>query len=148
MKINKNTKKRILAFATAITLLFCVHAFKNKKKQSGNIYIGTKEYLDTLNDINDDGILILDERDGSNPNIKIYNSYKITSPKRMSEVIDVILDYEKKDPSQWNRTKKTLIWEWIAHNILRNLEYQTHRTTDVDFDNKDENTYSLRLIKK
>ena len=62
----------------------------------------------------------------------------------MEEVIESLLYYEEEYPSDWNRTKNSLMREWIFHNLGYYLGINLDRTTDVDLNNADEMTYRLK----
>ncbi|MBR1416967.1 MAG: hypothetical protein IJ572_04040 [Bacilli bacterium] len=115
---------------------------------NGCIYIGKEDYLNSIDSISDDDILILDQRDQINPSIKIYSSYKITNSKERNKIIAIIEEYEKKNPSNWNRSTKTMRLEWLVHNILYYFDYETNRTKDVDFENDEEELYKKLLLFK
>jgi len=36
--------------------------------------------------------------------------------------------------------------EWYAHNFLSAFNYQTNRTNDVDFNNKDEEKFKIKIL--
>ena len=141
-----NKKKLILlALFLSLSTSACQYTQKESKEafykyRKGNIYIGNVEYLNSLNKEEND-ILILDKRDGDDPNIKIIDSYLITDVNLINEVLDVVLEYEKENPSEWNRTKKTMAIEWLLHNTAYYLNYQRDRTKDVDLNNLDEDYY-------
>ena len=113
----------------------------------GNIYIGKKSYIDKIRDDTTNDIYIIDDRNNINPNMSICNSYEIRDNKLKSNILDVLLEYEKEYPSRWNRTKSSMLLEWIAHNYCYNLTFRTQSTQHVDLDNKDEKKYSLLLPK-
>lgn len=153
---NKNLKKFLLLYS--ITLLASIYYYnnyietsenKNKKTYSnyskGNVYIGSKDYLDNLEDISEYDILVEDERDGSNPSMKIRNSYLITDKNTRIEILNILKQYEKNHPSNWNRSIDTMNLEWEAHNSLYYLNYKRDHTTDVDLDNEDEEKYAKIL---
>ena len=121
--------------------------FANYSK--GKVYIGNKEFIDNLTDIKDNDILIIDNRDGEDPNIRILSSYKITDSNVRDEILEILLEYESIYPSSWERSFDSMRVEWLIHNMLYYLNYQKNRTQDVDFNNKDEKTYQKRkLLKK
>ena len=153
-------KKKLITLALLLTLstTSCSSDAKESDAYSeyskGNIYIGNREFLNNLSNVEEDDILILDKRSGKDPDMKIYNSYLIMDSEIIDEVLDVILRYESENPSDWNRTKKTMKKEWYIHNILYYLNFNRERTKDVDLNNNDEEFYanedylSLILAKK
>ena len=68
----------------------------------------------------------------------------------MLEIIDIILEYDKNNPiNNYNRSKDSLSLEWITHNFLYYLFIERDRTTDVDFENNEEDIYNIKTyIKK
>ncbi len=159
-----NKRKRSLSLIAALTLFFTLHISFNRKHHypnfdnrfvvedgrikfsNGTIFIGDKEYLESVESGPND-ILVLDSRDGNDPNLKIIDSYRIINNATKREVIEALLYYEELNPTDWDRTERSLFNEWVAHNILYNIDYKTHRSKDVDFNNADEETYKLSLIK-
>ncbi len=112
-------------------------AYYNDKK----IYIG--HYADRTDESN---IYIIDERGLRDSDLKICDSYKIVSIKEMKGIIDILCEYENNYPSNWNRSKESMLLEWVAHNLCYYLDIEAHRSGDVDLNNADELNY--RLIKK
>ena len=90
----------------------------------------------------------MDERDDDDPNFKIYNSCRITNKDERNEILEILCQYEKDYPSNWNRTIESLRLEWFAHNFFYFFDYQTHRTTDVDLNNGDEKIYDNSLLRR
>ena len=157
----KSIIKRLTIFSSMVTLLFVLSSSDINKKNkdlfkltkvsknkieynNGTIYIGNDEYLETIKELGLYDVLVLDDRNNKDPNLKIYNSYKISNPDIRKEIIDGLLFYEEKYPSDWNRTEGSLINEWAAHNFMYNLGYKQRRTIDVDLNNGDEETYQIR----
>lgn len=85
---------------------------------------------------------------GKNPNIQVIDSYKIVNPTIQYEIIDVLLEYDKKNPNDpaWGRTREKMKIEWDMHNLgyygasVLNLDDIKERAQDVDFDYNDEET--------
>ena len=61
--------------------------------------------------------------------ITIWDSYKITKISHMLEVIETIRQYS----SIYNRSNFQLVSEWRSHNLLYDLNYETVKTKDVNF---------------
>ena len=151
-------KKRVLSFGTAIVMLFFLQQSKRRDKDyhfengsikytDGTIYIGDEDYLESITDLGPFDFLVLDERDAEDPNLKVYDSYKLFNPISIAEVVDALLSYEDQLPSDWNRSKVSLVNEWLSHDLMHFLGYKTHRTTDVDLNNKDEEVYKIKVLK-
>ena len=112
----------------------------------GNVYIINNQSQISSNTEN--SIFIIDQRQDDDPNIKIHNSYKIKHEKIMLEIISIIQQYEQMFPTNWDRTPISMLNEWEVHNICSNIYYKRQRTDHVDFNNKDEDKYSLQVLKK
>ena len=70
-------------------------------------------------------------------NIHITNSYQVTNSKDIEQIIDMIMNkscYKYLAAAGFTRTKKSLIREWKAHNVLYRWGYEKERTGSVDFD--------------
>lgn len=161
-KKGKGIVKRLTIFVSLVTILFTLSSSSLNKKSkdhfrintritkrkieynSGTIYIGDEKYLETIKEIGIYDVLVLDNRNMDDPNFRIYDSYRIIDPDIREEIIEGLLLYEKEYPSKWNRTKNSLIREWAAHNLMYRLGYKQGRTTDVDLNNKDEETYRIK----
>ena len=118
--------------------------YKAYRYSDGIIYIGKDECLEKIK-TEDKDLLVLDARSEKNPDIKIYDSYKISNEEKQKEVLTQILNYEKLRPSKWERTINSMVNEWYAHNLMYSFGYQKNRTKDVDLDNNDENTYTQKF---
>ena len=107
----------------------------------GRIFIGNKKYLSSLDDIKEGDVLILDQRNAKAPNIKIYNSYLINDILTINEILNIIYEYEKINPSNWDRSIESMRNEWVIHNLLYYSNKEINRTKDVDLNNIDEEKY-------
>lgn len=161
--MNKNNlnklKKIILLYGITFISAVYIYNYNNNKSTNsdninedafdkyskGQVYIGNKEFLDNLDNINETDILVEDQRNSNNPSMKIRNSYLITDSNTRNEILNILLNYEKQDPSDWDRTIETMDLEWEAHNVLYYLNYKKDHTTDVDLDNEDEKKYEKLL---
>lgn len=156
------TKKKLIVLALGLSLvgsylnydqlqtptcIFCEEDDKAFARYSkGKVYIGSKSFLASLDSVNENDILVEDNRNDDDPDMKIYNSCKVTDKWDRYEIINILCMYEKMNPSEWNRTPSSLKVEWFAHNFFYYLNYQTHRTTDVDLNNEDEDVYDHKLL--
>ena len=113
----------------------------------GNVYIGDSNFIKELKDIKETDVIILDDTKNIDPDYKIISSYKITDNVIQNEILNIPYEYNKLYPSSWNRSMKSMKIEWTAHNLLYYFDYQTIRTSDVDFNNKDENVYNKKMLK-
>ncbi len=146
------TLKRTICIATALFLSSFMSANEsedNKKYASyskGDVYIDTHvpEYFSP----NPYDVFVLDRRSGNNPDMRIYNSYKITSLEEQEEIIDILLRYEEEFESDWDRSKESLQREWAIHNLLYELGIKPKNTKHVDFDNEDEEDYKTYSLKR
>ena len=111
----------------------------------GNVYIADKETIKSII-VDSDDVYIIDARNQKDPNMCICNSYKIQSKEDIEEIIDILLLYEEKNPSGWERTRQSLYNELILHNAGFELGIQRTRTRNVDFNNEDEEKYDSPLL--
>ena len=111
------------------------------KYPDGYVYIGDADYLNSIKCQPND-VLVLDERNEKN-NIKVIDSYKIKNRFYRDDIINIILEYEKEYPSNWDRTVETMRDEWFVHNMLYGLGIRRSSTTDVDFENNEEKVYKI-----
>ena len=112
----------------------------------GDVYIvKSLEKADELV-VQENDVIIIDQREDDNPNMRVVSSYAIRDKFLQNEIIEIMQEYNKEYPSKWKRTNKSLILEWYVHNLLYNVNYKLDHTTDVDFDNKDEKVYDKPLI--
>ena len=120
------------------------HTFATYKDKE--IIIGSKHFIESLNQ-NDNNIYIIDERFSSDPDLSICESHKIYHLTQMKDILDILMEYEQRYPSKWDRTYKSMLNEWIIHNICYYLKHEIERTKQVDFDNSDEQLYiNIRTI--
>ena len=89
-----------------------------------------------------------------NPNMQVYNSYKITNSAQQREILEILVKHDQAHPSRhtWGRTVESMLIEWDAHNdvcsaanILKALGFNISqknidRVMHTDFDYKDEKT--------
>lgn len=116
------------------------------KYRDGNVYIVKK--LSAIKKVNESDIIILDDRDENDPNMEIISSHEINDKEARNDIIEIILEYERRYPSKWNRTIESMRLEWYIHNILYDIDYERHRTDNVDFDNSDEEYYNKHILNK
>ena len=108
----------------------------------GNLYIIKDISLIDKISLSKNDVIILDQREDNNPNIRIMSSCNITNREARNEIIEIIQEYNRVYPSNWKRTNESLRLEWFVHNLLYNLDYKLEHTTDVDLDNNDEDYYN------
>ena len=156
-------KKAFIILLSYLTILFTLKSFNNKGKNItynsehetynspyayyGNteIYIGKEDDINLIRDENDGNIYIVDERYEDDPSLSIYDSYRIKRISEIKDVLEVLMQYEKEYPTEWDRSLSSLEKEWVAHNICYYLGYERNRTGHVDLDNNDEDRYHSLL---
>lgn len=145
-------KKKILSIIVA---MFFMNSKAVAEKEgyhteysNGVIYIGDREYLENLKDVSKNDILVLDARSDVDPDMKVLASYLINDLDIQKEILEILLEYEKNNPSRWDRSLKSMQREWYAHNLMALFSYKRDRTMDVDFNNSDEEKYTKEYIKK
>lgn len=108
----------------------------------GKIYIcqeqDKKSFL-SLKEGND--VVVVDKRDGLDPDMIIIDSYSIYDTFNMKEILEALMEYERIDPSEWDRTYESMRNEWICHNVSYLCNYKREHTDDVDLNNADEELY-------
>ena len=161
--MNKN-KKIFLLLSTYLIILFTPKIKSNKSinlnndysyhsslpyasYSNGDVYISNRRSL--INKIdNENDIFIYDARNSLDPNMLIYNSYRIKDKKLIEEIITIMLLYEKQFPSNWNRSFDSMKKEWIIHNLCYEFGYKTKSTESVDLNNDDEVFYKSKILSK
>ena len=118
------------------------------KYNDGLVYIGSKWYLESLDNVEENDILVIDSRKDEIPNMIICDSYKIKDIKTRNEVLEILSIYEEHNPSNWNRSMTSMRLEWFCHNISYYLNHETERTRSVDLDNEDEEKYNPKKVLK
>ena len=91
-------------------------------------------------------IYIDDERLSKDPNMCIIDSHQIRTREDMLTVIEIIQKYEEEFPSNWKRSAKAMLNEWMIHNMCSDLSYEKERSDDVDFNNADEHLYKIKVL--
>ena len=157
---NKRYVKAVLSISVIASLYaFYSHDYEYKETyeviddeaftryDDGLIYIGDESYIESINPSEGD-VLVVDERDSVDSNFKIIDSYKITDKDTRNDIIEAILEYNRMYPMVYERSVESMRLEWLAHNILYNLNYEVDRTRDVDFEVSEENTYNNKSLIK
>ena len=115
--------------------------------EDGYIYIGDDDYLDSIN-TNEGDVLVEDLRDTDDPNVLIRESYKITDKDKRNQILEVLCEYEKNNPSEWNRSIESMRLEWFIHNFSHDMDYKKDHSDDVDLNNEDEEDYDDKVLRK
>ncbi len=159
--MEKKTKKKIFTVIT-LSMILWIYSHDHKyssnyevlddiayaRYENGNIYIGNEEYINSLTDISEDDILVVDERNSSDPNFKIINSYRITDKDDRNDIICAICDYNSEYPCDYYRSVESMRLEWFIHNVSYNLHYEVDRSRDVDFEISEEDSYNNKVLTK
>lgn len=93
-------------------------------------------------------IIIVDQSDFNDPNIKIMSSYRVTDVQEMRKILEIIREYCNNKDSEWNRSIESMLNEWTIHNICSSLLIKRSSTDDVDLNNADEIVYKSKIITK
>lgn len=161
MKIN-NKRKIIILLSIYLALLLSPKVKSDSKNNEiihennysyinyddKKIIIVNKDYFDYVYDKESNNIYIIDYRNNKNSNFEIVESYKISNKSEMEEIINMLLEYEKENPSNWNRSFNSMLNEWQIHNICHYFGYDIESTEHVDLDNNDENKYKSKVLSK
>ncbi len=119
------------------------------KCSCGTIYIGSRDFLKQIP--KEEGVILVEDQRRSedrDPNMKIYDSCFFDSAEDRNEVLEVLLEYEKRDPSSWDRSLESMQLEWLIHNLSYQVRYEEKRSADVDLNNEDEKYYDSFLLQK
>ena len=159
-------KKALLLLWTYLILIFTP---KSKSNNDTKNVIYNEDYIDentpygtykmkdiyiindpTTKDYNENNIYIIDDRNDKDPDMSVYNSYKYNNINDIKAIINILLEYENKYPTEWDRTYKSMKNEWLIHNICYQLHIQRERAGQVDFNNEDEEIYLdfFKIIKE
>ena len=124
------------------------HSKAFARYSKGNIYIGSRAFLNSLKDIQPGDILVLDQRKSNDPNMKIFASSEIRDKNIRNEILEVLCRYEECYPSDWDRTIESMRLEWLMHNLSYDFNHEQHRTYDVDLNNGDQEYYDNIILNK
>ena len=62
-------------------------------------------------------VVVEDYRLGPNAEIIIRNSALITRKSQRLEILQILYDFEAKNPTGWNRSVESMMFEWDVHNV-------------------------------
>lgn len=136
-KTNNNKENNEIIFNTKYSIQDKLFATYN----NNFVYIGTEHEINEILSADSNSIYIYDKRNNNNPDIAIYNSYKINNIEDIKIILEILLEYENKYPTNWYRTIKSMENEWLIHNICYKLNIEPNRTSEVDLDNNEEERY-------
>ncbi len=140
---NNTGKNELYPYNTTPTETICPYTTYGNR----NIYIADEETIKRII-VESNDIYIIDERDEKDPNMCICNSHLIKSTQEIEDIIDILLQYEKENPSDWERTRDSLINEWIMHNLGFDFGIKRLRTRNVDLNNADEENYDDLILSR
>jgi len=163
----KKNKKNVLLYLMALLVSLSLFNNKGKKKdvdnstsdasytmygtyKRGNVYIckSLKDVDKVYEVCSENDVVVVDQSEFKDPNMKIVSSYKITDKEEMKEILNVIKDYCKNKDGNWDRSIYSMENEWIVHNICSNLSIKKDHTDDVDLNNSDEKLYNSKIVGK
>ncbi len=109
-------------------------------KTGGTMHIIGLDDRSAVQDVPEGDVLVIDDRNPSNPSFQIKDSFRIRNGKRREEILNALIRYDREHPSatRWNRTIRSLKKEWLAHNFAYRLHFFRSSAKDVDLDNRDE----------
>ena len=84
---------------------------------------------------NDFWIIDYRGRAGNNPAVEVLACYNSISKNQRLSVIDILLAFEAKDPTNWNRSRDSLEYEWWYHQFFSNWPIIGARGKDAMLDN-------------
>ncbi len=97
-------------------------------------------------DVFEGDVLIEDFRYGDNPDMCIYDSYKIDDKDKRNDILEVLCLYEDMYPSSWDRSIDSMRLEWYMHNLGHYLNYKKDHNDNVDLDNEDEDDFDNKVL--
>lgn len=116
---------------------------------AGDVYICNRNDADRMElEEENNFVLVIDEREKQDPNIRIQDSASINDTNQMAAVLEVVQKYNELYPSKWNRSTDAMMNEWKIHNICSDLSVMPSHTKDVDLNNKDEYLYKSKILTK
>lgn len=116
--------------------MICLISMPNKNKDGRTVSDISSNY----------DVVIIDETNVKDPNIKIVDSYKINNIEEMLNIIDEIIAYSKENNvNGWDRNKYGMFVEWMLHNMAYYVGFFTENSRNVDFSVSEEKFYSLTL---
>lgn len=82
-------------------------------------------------------IAVYDDRFTGNPSFRVFGSYRVRKNRVKREVIAALFAYNAAFPSDpaWRRTERSLVIEWMEHNLAYRVGFLKSRAKDVDLDN-------------
>ena len=86
----------------------------------GKVYVISESINYKKQTINENDFIVIDyrRRSGNNPAMEVINGGVASTKEWRLSVIDVLLKLERNDPTEWNRTRNSLEYEWWYHNAL------------------------------
>lgn len=164
----KNNRKRLIAYLSMMLILLSllnnrgenvtIEEYNSKQESSGtdflykegNVYIcsSLRYGIELGNVCKDSDIIVIDQSDYNDPNMKILSSYKITDVEDMKHILEIIKKYCESKETSWDRSIESMQNEWIIHNICSSLLIRNDRTDDVDLNNSDEIIYKSKILTK
>ena len=114
------------------------------KYRNGNVYI--VKNLNDVDVVSENDIIILDERNKKDPNMKVISSHEIYDKEIRNDIIEILNEYEEMYPSKWNRSLESMRLEWFVHNFFYELNYKRNHTNNVDLNNNDEEKYQNDVL--
>ena len=165
--MKKTNRKNVLIYLMALLVSISLLKNKNNKKEivdltddksysvCGNYSRGKVYMCDSMHDAecaslvcDEADVIVVDQTEYKDPNMKIVSSYKITDKDEMIEILNIIKEYCQNKESNWNRSITSMQNEWLVHNICSNMHIKRSSTDDVDLNNSDENLYNSKIVGK
>ena len=165
--MEKTKRKNLLIYLMALLVSLSLFHNKNKRKENVDLtddktysvcgtYSRGKVYMcNSIHDVecaslvcDENDVIVVDQTEFTDPNIKIVSSYKIKDKEEMIQILNIIKDYCENKKSNWNRSITSMQNEWIVHNICSNMSIKRDHTDDVDLNNSDENLYNSKIVGK
>lgn len=115
----------------------------------GKVYIcDPKDVSKVKRLLDENDILVIDKRCTDNPDMCIYNSCEIDDSQTIVDVLCILEEYERINPTDWNRSFKSMYNEWLVHNMFYSINIRKDSTAHVDLDNDDEKLFDSSILYK
>lgn len=165
--MRKNSRKKIFAYLSAMLILLSLLHSKRRKVdiedcyedvsydgcylyEEDNVYIcsSVTEGLKLSQSCQESDIVVVDQSDHRDPNMKILSSCKVKDTEHMRQILEIIKKYCDSKETNWDRSIESMQNEWVIHNICSSLLIRNDRTDDVDLNNGDEIIYKSKILSK
>ena len=103
-------------------------------------------------EFNPKNIQVIDGKEIPNPNIRIYDSWRIRNFPTMLKILETIMSHPYFDPDVYTRDAMSYFIEWDAHNLAYDLyvaldnKEKIESTQHVDLDNNENRGFGFTIV--